>query len=208
MTKLWRFAVGCCLTLAGAPAAAAEPALRTGPTACALAGWSADADPKGLNVRAAPSADSRVVGVLPPPAPLEPGGPDLAVSFEITAGQGGWLRIRNAVDESAAARPVFAGEGWVSGRRVRFGVQSAKGFLRPDPRSAVAVDFGRPMEDLADVRHVLGCSGEWALIEGRYRSPERQALAPGERPRAGVFRAWVRGVCGNQITTCDGVSGD
>ena len=146
--------------------------------------------------------------MLPPAVPEAPGELELGVRFDITASSNGWLRIRDASDESAAERRVFAGQGWVSGRHVGFQVQSTKAFTRPDPASPVAVAFGHPMEDLATVERVVACSGEWALVDGRYRPPDQQALEPGERPRSGSFRGWVRGVCANQMTSCDGVVGD
>jgi len=49
-----------------APAFAQEPVWKpSGETTCQIAGWSIDTDPKGTNVRAAPSAKARVVGKLP-----------------------------------------------------------------------------------------------------------------------------------------------
>jgi hypothetical protein len=90
----------------------------------------------------------------------------------------------------------------------RASVQTRRGFARPDARSPVVVDFGTEMEDVADVTRIVACSGEWALVEGRYRPAARQAAPAGRPPRNGAFTAWVRGLCANQVTTCDGVSGD
>jgi len=38
---------------------------------CDFGGWSADRDPKGLNVRAGPSATAKIVRTLPPPDRLQ-----------------------------------------------------------------------------------------------------------------------------------------
>lgn len=177
---------------------------------CALEGWAVDRDPRGLNVRAAPSAQARVLGTLPPLSTGEDR-PDFGVLFRITASRGGWLRIEGAQDDPSRsgepARPTYAGSGWVSGRLVRFKVQSAHGYRVPDAASERIVDLGDDaLTDLATLNGVLACSGAWALVEfvqEHRRDPDSQALldTTDRSPR----RAWFRGICANQETSCDSV---
>ena len=177
---------------------------------CSLEGWAVDRDPHGLNVRAAPSAQARVLGTLPPLS-VDEDRPDFGIPFRITASRGGWLRIEGAQDDpsrsGAPARPTYAGSGWVSGRLVRFKVQSAHGYRAPDTASERVVDLGDDaLTDLAVLNGVLACSGSWALVEfvqQQRRDPTSQALLDDNdrTPR----RAWFRGICANQETTCDSV---
>ena len=69
-----------------------------------------------------------------------------------------------------------------------------------------AADVGRALlGDTAGVAAevVLDCSGEWARI--RFADYHRQG---DERIIAGFLTGWVRGICGSQRTTCDGLVGD
>lgn len=179
-----------------------------GEKACALEGWAADRDPKGLNVRADPSAQARVLGILPPLS-VDDDRADFGIPLRITASRGGWLRIDGAHDDPARsgrpARATYGGSGWVSGRFVRFKVQSAQGYRAPDAASERVVDLGDDaLTDMAALTRVLACSGAWALVEfvqERRRDPVSQGLADvaDRTPQ----RAWFRGICANQETTCD-----
>lgn len=179
-------------------------------SACTLEGWAVDRDPRGLNVRAGPSAQARVLGTLPPLSIGEDRA-DFGVPFRITASRGGWLRIEGAQDDPSRsgepARPTYAGSGWVSGRLVRFKVQSGHGYRAPDAASERIVDLGDDaLTDLAALHGVLACSGAWALVEfvqEKRRDPATQALRD-ETDRS-PQRAWFRGICANQETSCDSV---
>ena len=58
-----------------------------------LGAWSADRDPKGLNVRAEASMQARVLGTLPPPYRLKTGGSE-------NIPEGGWLCFPSEHDSS------------------------------------------------------------------------------------------------------------
>lgn len=193
---------------AAADARRGEVEVPAAQTACTLEGWAVDRDPRGLNVRAAPSAQARVLGTLPPLSVSEDR-PDFGVPFRITASRDGWLRIEGARDDPARsgepARPTYAGGGWISGGFVRFKVQSAHGHRAADAGSERLVDLGDDaLTDLARLTRVVACSGDWALVEfvpEKRRDPATQALldATDRSPR----RAWFRGICANQETSCD-----
>ena len=187
------------LALTGATAAAAQPAApepaRDG--ICEFSGWSGDPDPAGLNVRAAPSADAPIVGRLPPPERIE--GRDFATGFDVVEARNGWFRIVNARRwDDDGSRPSNLPSGWISGRYLDFALQTDRAYAAPDPGSAVVAtswrDRNDERHDLA-VENATACRGEWIRLT---------VTGHDRRPR----EAWVRGVCGMQETTCDGVPGD
>ena len=169
-------------------------------TACAIrGGWSTDGDPAGLNVRAAPSADARVVGVLPPPEYSPEFDRVMAVSFDVIETRDGWFRIANAYRaDDNAGEPSTLPSGWISGRHVGFSLQTDKTFAAPDPGSAVVAAAWMDSDGVLrqfEYRHPTECRGEWVRLKvtGHDRI-EREA--------------WTRGVCNGQETTCEGARGD
>jgi hypothetical protein len=170
---------------------------------CRLEAWVVDRDPAGLNVRSAPSREARLLGTLPPL--VNPDGErDYGVELRITGAKDGWLRIEGARDDPSrnglgTPRPTYAGTGWISGNLVRFGVQSAHGYAQPDVKSERRVDLGQDwLSDRAEITRMLACKDDWAHVEFRLRAATGAADALGEPQRA-----WFRGICANQETTCD-----
>src|SRR5581483_3413643 len=98
-----------------APAAAAPAVDTAGATACHVHGYLTDKDPKGTNVRAAPSANAPIIGHLPA-SYSEPGSDeDFAVEFTIVGSKNGWMLIRHAKTGMYGDGPektIFAGPGW------------------------------------------------------------------------------------------------
>ena len=109
-------------------------------------------------------------------------------SFIITDVQNGYAFVTDVKPwEGVESVP----EGWVSTDDITFVAQTTKGFAAPDGSAAVlwtSTDWIYP--DM--IAKISGCSGEWAELR-LHGQPEP---------------VWVRGTCGNQDTTCDGVSGD
>ncbi len=172
-------------------------------TECRVEAWAADRDPAGLNVREAPSRDARVLGTLPPM--VNPDGErDYGIEFRVTGSKDGWLRIDGARDDpgrsgQASPRPTYAGTGWIAGNLVRFTVQSAHGYEKPDSASTRLVDLGEHwLTDRGEVTRMIACEGDWALVEFMLRGD-------GKAAHGAPQRAWFRGICANQETTCDGV---
>lgn len=208
------------LLCAAAPAAAAVAPPPAGETACSFGAFVNETDPAGLNVRAGPGTEHKVLGTLPPIRRSADDPPIQAmVEVEVVAGAGGWFKIRAAQDNTALIegppRPMYRGSGWVSGRKLTVKSQALVGRERPDAKAA-AVLRGRDdmsVGGLSDDSPLLGCSGRWALVEfGPFQGEDgaettanleiepaaKAGLAPGR------FRAWVDRLCALQETSCDG----
>ena len=178
--------------------------LPPGTEPCDISGWSTDGDPRGLNVRAAPSATARVVGRVPP-AWTSAGrdgdpGETYRAEFKIAGYRDGWFLIR---DIQAPGVPYgesyprnlprpHRGQGWVSARLV--GAALANGGLAPGqlhqaPSEHAAVRTvtragGEPIGTGDNVQRLHACSGNWGLIEIE------------------GARGWWSGLCSNQVTNC------
>ena len=163
---------------------------------CRFDGWAADPGRVGVEVRSTPSSTARLVGRLPPP---EMDGEDpFGVAFRVVEARNGWFRIQRPYTWSQGPTPPFTlPEGWIEAGSLDFALQTDKAFEAPNPRSAVVASTWRASDGLQAFHYRLpsDCRGEWVrlLVTGHDRA---------ERP------AWVRGVCGQQATTCDGMQGD
>ncbi len=189
--------------------AARRATLPTGTEPCDLGGWSADKDPKGLNVRAESSVQARVLGTLPPPYPLKTGGsenvPDggWLTEFRIIGFKDGWFLIEGATPpgkdyEDAKKYPrnapkPYAGRGWVAASKV--GANYANGATRmgglfqaphADAKWTPAQrQLGGALDTDGGPKRMFACSGRWGLVESH----------------DGV-RGWWRSLCSNQVTNC------
>jgi hypothetical protein len=185
--------------------AAKAATLPAGTVPCDLGAWSTDRDPKGLNVRAEPSAKARILGTLPPPFRFRAKNrsentPDTGwlTEFRIIGYKDGWFLIEGAKppgqdyeDEKVYPRNhprPYPGRGWVHGTKV--GASFANGATRQNglfqaphidakwtPADADGGGFGP--------KRILACSGLWGLVESR----------------DGVT-GWWRSLCSNQVTNC------
>lgn len=189
--------------------AGTRTALPAGTEPCSLGAWSQDKDPKGLNVRAEPSTNARVLGTLPPPYRLKMGGSENTprggwlTEFRIIGFKDGWFLIEGAKppgldyeDETRypknAPKP-YAGRGWVAANKV--GANYANGATRMgglfqaphfDAKWTQAQrKLGGTLDTDGGPKRVLACSGHWGLVESE----------------DGV-RGWWRALCSNQVTNC------
>ena len=165
---------------------------------CNFSGWSSDPDPRGLNVRAGPSPTARIVGTLPPPERGEDVEVDFGATFDVVGSHDGWFLIENARRWSQQGRgPSNLPSGWISGRYLAFQLQTDKVFESFDPGSRVILtsweDNGTLMQ--FGYRQPTECLNEWVRLTVIGRDGREQ-------------QGWVRGICGIQETTCDGVRGD
>lgn len=161
---------------------------------CFFGGWSGDKDPKGLNVRAGPSADAAIVGTLPPPTTDKDNDRDWATGFAVLESRNGWFRIGNAYNEGISDRSRKYPEGWIHGSKLGFELQSDLAFAAPDPASAPVVTDWQDKDGAYHrftFRTPVRCKGHWVQLHVKGHD--------------GVERlAWARGICDVQETTCDG----
>lgn len=213
--------IGCMSDSAAAAGKAPATAIASG-NRCTFGAFVQEDDPGGLNVRAAPSAGARIVGTLPPSfSTADNPGFKVRIEVDVLGQDNGWFHVAHARDNEQltgqAARKVFAGEGWVSGRKLTLKSQATQGRAAPDAGSATVLALGDgdslDGDAIVGASHLLGCQGGWALVEldtaklpddvrgSLKRSPGGPAGSTAEHPRA-----WVDRVCGVQETTCDGAN--
>lgn len=153
----------------------AAPAQRAseGPS-CAISAFLIDQDPRGLNVRAEPSAQARVLQVI---------SNDTAGVAAITGHLGGWFRVSGIVDAETDAR-LFDGIGWIHQSLLGLEVAhfDARLYAAPSRRSRVLARLA-PQEARTSL---IGCAGDWVQV------------------RAAGRIGWLspEGQCSNPLTTC------
>lgn len=193
---------------AAAASAAATAWTPSGATACYFSGWTTN-EKSAIAVRDAPSSQGRVVGSLPTTRG-DNADPDIdyySVTFDVTEAREGWLKIRNASDamtggDVSQPRPVFGGAGWIEAADAQVGIQSARGYARPDADSERLLDLRDDwLTERATLRGIVACDGDWLLLDYEMRNSEQWELLPPEDRVRG--RAWFRGVCASAETTCD-----
>lgn len=198
-------------------ASLSEPSSATPVTACRFGAFVAETDPAGLNVRAAPSTAAKVLGKLPPTF-IEPGtNYGVRIEVEIAGVRDGWFLVRNAKDNPELTgrppRPVYKGEGWVSGSKLTVKSQANAGRARPAPGSAVHLRIGDNETFDGDIvieaARLSDCQGEWAQVEftdQRFPTEDRATLKVDRAARTGLppgrFRVWVNRLCAIQETSC------
>jgi SH3-like domain-containing protein len=150
-----------------APAAAAPD------RACDIHAYVID-DAHALEIRAAPSAEARVLATV---------APDFGVAH-VVGRRGGWFRVDGIVSDESDAT-LFAGNGWVSAAALGTDISGSGDrtlYTAPRPDSAVAAT---PLPDGGGAA-LLDCAGEWAKV--RFHDSTGW-LAPS-------------GQCSSALTTC------
>jgi hypothetical protein len=184
--------------------------LPPGTVPCSLGAWSEDKDAAGLNVRAEPRANAKVLGKLPPPFKFKarnrsentPEGGWLT-EFRVIGFKDGWFLIERATPPGKAYEhesvypkkpPMpYGGRGWVAGNKI--GAAYANGdtrmgglFQAPHVDSKwtpAKTSLGGDVGPDGGPKRILACSGTWALVDSH----------------DGV-RGWWRALCSNQVTNC------
>lgn len=176
------------------------PNLPKGVEPCSMTAWSNDKDPAGLNVRAEPNAQAKVLGIVPParvmPKKHEAFGPEpVKAEFSVIGYRDGWFLIEKIeapgvaydVPYPASLPKPFKGRGWVAGNKIGAapaftGLPFGRIYKAPHVEARHDMRAGGTDNPFA---RVLSCSGSWGNVEAE-----------------GGKRGWVRGLCSNQVTTC------
>mgnify|MGYP000980185764 CR=1 FL=1 len=110
-------------------------------------------------------------------APTKPaaGEPEYSysVTFDVKQAQDGWLRIANASDAyneeeypERAPRKLYKGEGWIRADDARVGIQSARGYAKPDAASQRLVDLGSDwLTEMGKIQGIRACHESWVLLD-------------------------------------------
>jgi len=162
-----------------------------------------DKDPSGLNVRAAPDRNARVIGRLPTTAVIQTG-------LELDSSSGGWVHFRmvELTQEQSLWKHPLPPQGWVAASMVHAGPDDGDLMdgvalrIRPDAKAAslgtIRLEPSGSQDGIPNFRQrrVLGCQGAWLQIEGSFLkagaalSPVQGWLAPGDH-------------CGSSLTNCN-----
>lgn len=191
---------------------AEEAWLPASETDCRLEGWSKDTHQDGLEVRSSATAHAEVLGTLPAYV-KNFSSHNFGIEFQIIGSHNGWMKITGAKDDpnrsNLPLRSTYSGTGWIPGDRVDFIVQSGSGYLLPDAASRKALDLhGDWLTSMGDIELIVACDGEWVLLDYSLKKRRNQQtlslrkLSIDEQ-KASKGRAWFRGICANQETTCE-----
>jgi hypothetical protein len=192
-------------------AAGNQAEVPAGATSCAFSAWTNGEKPL-IEVRETPSADAKLLGHIPTGSKAGEAEYAYSIDFDVLEALDGWLKIANASDayneesDDYVPREVYKGEGWIKSDEAKVGIQSARGFLKPDPQSERLLDIGSDwLTEMGRINNILACHEDWVLLDytvlrKRMAGEELVDLA-GNDQRTG--RAWFRGLCSNAETTCD-----
>ena len=169
--------------------------LPKGTTACSTGGWMNDSDPKGLNLRAGPSAKARIVAQLPHLSS------SYGIEFGVIGFKDGWFLIENSVNpdyeqNAPKNQRIYAGRGWVAGTLIMSSIASPDLVSSPHNDAGVVLKLSGTLGDSSygpdgvPIRRILACNQTWTLVE--VEDPPTKTLHTG----------WVQRLCSNQVTTC------
>src|ERR1700677_3435117 len=183
--------------------------LPSGITECNFTAFSRDHDPAGLNVRAEPDGNARILGRLPL-GRLEPNDPYSTFGADVIGYEKGWFLIEHGFEAvwtpQRPKEPVYSGRGWVAANLMTVQLFREKLKLAPSGASPDVLNLrdvkgeGPDDGDFVTPRRILGCSGDWVHVEVGLR-PGEKALAKTDAP-AGAIRGWANGACASQTTPC------
>jgi hypothetical protein len=154
--------------------------------------------PHDIAIHAGPSLDEPLIGI----APRGKYGTEyegFGIDYSLVEMRQGWARVTNG---RTPDREGTAPDGWIDGAYLKFVAQTEVVFAEPDAGSDVVFSSGSS-NDWPALAVLLDCKGDWALITFDVIHHPDGALA-----FSGRKTGWVRGICANQWTTCDGTWGD
>jgi hypothetical protein len=199
-------------------AAPSSPATQS---ACSFGAFVNETDRAGLNVRQTPSAAGKLLGKLPSRYDRAGNYAPARVEVEVLASLNGWFLIQGAADNTALtekpARPMYSGQGWVSGKKLAIKTQASKARLAPEGAAATAFFVGDILDgdSLSKPGYLVACKGKWALIEYSLSGVPKDDLSeikinPAAKQGApkGHVHGWVNRICATQETSCSGLGNE
>ncbi len=195
-----------------------NPSVRS---ACSFGAFVNETDRAGLNVRQSPSVTSKPLGKLPANYVHADGGMIVRVEVEVLASQNGWFLIDSATDNTTLtekpARKMYAGKGWVSGKKLVVKTQATKARLSPEANAGTAFLVGDVLDgdSLSKPAQLVACKDKWVQLEYALDKLSKEELAeikidPSARigTPAGRVRGWVNKICAIQETSCSGLGNE
>jgi hypothetical protein len=184
--------------------------LPAGIVECGFGAFNQDPDPAGLNVRAEPDKNARILGRLPPPTGDRRHSGFLS-GANVIGYKKGWFLIEGGYveDLDPQDRPKFApysGRGWVAADLMSAQLLRRSLKLAPSKTSTDVVSLeiheGDEAEDCCFVRtrRILACSGDWVHVEVKLTRGMKPLVKTDEPP--GAIKGWANGVCTSQTTPC------
>jgi hypothetical protein len=174
--------IAACMPLVAIGAPADKAPVAPGATvACDVTLNVTDPDPKGLNVRAAPSTQGKIVAVLKPDGEW--------TSVHVTGQQGEWLSIDHAetIDDNAkdGSRTVLDKPGWVHISKLGISeLFTGSGTVLREKPAADGKALLRIKDEDSVPTPLLACSGKYIKV------------------RHGKVEGWTNTWCNNERTTC------
>ncbi len=177
---------------------------------CNMEAYTIDEDPKGINVRAAASAQAKVVGVIPVKK-------DQDIGVTIAAESQGWFRIARYYNFGTDKDVKLSG--WVHGSRLGSSLQmmdTQNGSLQlregPSERDKTPVllkwEAGEEMKLKRLTAELPGGRSEiidWEKIKGAATAVLLGCRNDWVKIRVHKFEGWVQrnALCGSPVTTCN-----
>ena len=151
------------------------------------------ADP---SIHAGPSPETPVLGHAPSQQDA-PGDTIWGASMWVVEMRDGWAQVKEVSPHDGS---VLELEGWIRATDLYVSIQTEVVYAAPDPASDVVyAGWEWPRAEA-----LLDCRGDWVKV----RFMSFVETTPDDWVEAGMKVGWLRGVCGNQETTCDGLMGD
>lgn len=181
-----------------------------GTSKCQIYAWVSFSATKPIPVYAKPDATSKVLGRLP----VSKDAGYASIEFVVIETSPGWIKIEKADDPAMDGddgkplpkRKVYKGTGWIRSDQAQIGIQSGLGYSEPRTDSRLIMNQrGRWVSDMALITHIRACNGRWVLVDYKtmFAIDERDSLVDLKPADQREGRAWFRGICSNQYTTCD-----
>ena len=141
-----------------------------------------------IAVRTQPSFKAKVIDTIMPH--FEYGDPK-GTYVTISDIQNGFARVYYSNESARNINKV----GWIETKFLAFSVYNEVGFARPDNTSKPITHMEIESIGSDNIKSINACNGEWLNITAKPPKQKMQTM-------------WVRGICANQETSCDGLKYD